>query len=69
MYVRLLFADDNIYFIHTDHHQYLSQLVILAQIVDDDFQQSIRKMYGIDKITGEAIISFNESPSSLSRYK
>ena len=39
-------------------HQYLSQLVILAQIVDDEFQQSIQKMYDIDKVTNEAMISF-----------
>eukprot|EP01084_Bolivina_argentea_P070309 127824_1 len=44
-----------------DHHQYLSQLILLAQIVDEDFQRSVMDIYNIDKVTNEAIISFNDN--------
>ena len=43
-----------------DHHQYLSQLVLLAQIVDEDFHRSVQDMFNIDKVTREAIISFDD---------
>ena len=28
-----------------DHHQYLSQSILLAQIVDEDFQRSVQDMF------------------------
>merc|ERR1712087_389541 len=34
-----------------DYNQYLSQLVLLAQIVDDEFQASVQAIYGVDKVT------------------
>merc|ERR1712228_1111778 len=34
-----------------DYNQYLSQLVLLAQIVDEDFHESVQAIYGIDKVT------------------
>eukprot|EP01083_Nonionella_stella_P078905 216203_1 len=34
-----------------DYNQYLSQLVLLSQIVDDEFQRSVQKMFNIDKVT------------------
>merc|ERR1712228_326911 len=36
-----------------DYNQYLSQLVLLAQIVDEDFQASIQEIYGIDKVSNK----------------
>ena len=59
MYTRLPLAGDNIY-LYTDHHQYLSQLVLLAQIVDDEFQQSVQNIFSIDKISNEGSISFED---------
>ena len=47
--------------LYTDHHQYLSQLILLAQIVDEDFQNSVQSIFGIDKITNEATISFKNN--------
>ena len=41
-----------------DYNQYLSQLILLAQIVDEDFQKSIQDIYNIDKDSKEATISF-----------
>eukprot|EP01084_Bolivina_argentea_P082326 149065_1 len=39
-----------------DYNQYLSQLVLLAQIVDEEFQQSIQDMFNTDKVTNEGTI-------------
>merc|ERR1712228_476644 len=36
-----------------DYNQYLSQLVLLAQIVDEDFQTSVQTIYGIDKVSNK----------------
>merc|ERR1712228_784030 len=36
-----------------DYNQYLSQLVLLAQIVDEEFQQSVQTIYGIDKVSNK----------------
>merc|ERR1712228_152245 len=36
-----------------DYNQYLSQLVLLAQIVDEDFQASVQEIYGIDKVSNK----------------
>merc|ERR1712228_885588 len=36
-----------------DYNQYLSQLVLLAQIVDEEFQESVQKIYGIDKVSNK----------------
>eukprot|EP01084_Bolivina_argentea_P134100 236608_1 len=35
-----------------DHNQYLSQLNLLAQIVDDDFQLAVQEMFNIDLVKG-----------------
>eukprot|EP01083_Nonionella_stella_P152319 488036_1 len=40
-----------------DLNQYLSELVLLAQIVDDEFQQSIQQIFSIDKATHQATLS------------
>merc|ERR1712228_764888 len=34
-----------------DYNQYLSQLVLLAQIVDEEFQASVQAIYGIDPVS------------------
>eukprot|EP01084_Bolivina_argentea_P018482 34412_1 len=39
-----------------DYNQYLSQLVLLGQIVDDEFHDSLVKMFNIDRVTHEGII-------------
>merc|ERR1719242_1736122 len=36
-----------------DYNQYLSQLVLLAQIVDEEFQASVQAIYGIDKVSNK----------------
>ena len=36
-------------------------MVLLAQIVDEDFHSSIQNMFSIDKVTNEAIISFKDN--------
>merc|ERR1712228_793899 len=36
-----------------DYNQYLSQLVLLAQIVDEEFQESVQAIYGIDKVSNK----------------
>merc|ERR1712228_1087042 len=44
-----------------DYNQYLSQLVLLAQIVDEDFQASVQKIYGIDKVSNKGkVASFDD---------
>eukprot|EP01083_Nonionella_stella_P268593 908112_1 len=40
-----------------DFNEYLSQLVLLAQIVDDEFQQSIQQIFRIDKVTHQGTLS------------
>eukprot|EP01083_Nonionella_stella_P146996 463062_1 len=42
-----------------DFNEYLSQLVLLAQIVDDEFQQSIQQIFSIDKVTYEGALPSN----------
>eukprot|EP01083_Nonionella_stella_P087033 241976_1 len=42
-----------------DFNEYLSQLVLLAQIVDDQFQQSVQQMFSINKMGHEGILSSN----------
>merc|ERR1719410_1511961 len=37
-----------------DYNQYLSQLVLLAQIVDGEFQASVQKIFQIDAVTNKA---------------
>ncbi len=34
-------------------------MVLLAQIVNDEFQRSIQEMFAIDKVTNEGVIEFN----------
>ena len=43
-----------------DYNQYLSQLILLAQIVDEDFQKSVQDIFKIDKITNEATLSCDD---------
>eukprot|EP01083_Nonionella_stella_P152321 488039_1 len=43
-----------------DLNQYLSELVLLAQIVDDEFQQSIQQIFSIDKATHQATLSSDD---------
>merc|ERR1712228_785507 len=40
-----------------DYNQYLSQLVLLSQIVDEEFQESVQGIFGIDKVSNKAKIS------------
>merc|ERR1712228_411703 len=40
-----------------DYNQYLSQLVLLAQIVDEEFQDSVQAIYGIDKVSNKGKVS------------
>eukprot|EP01084_Bolivina_argentea_P303052 523169_1 len=39
-----------------DHHQYLSKITLLAQIVDDSFHKSIKHIFNINQFTGIGII-------------
>ena len=39
----------------------MSQLILLAQIVDDDFQRSIQDMFGIDPMKNEGVIPFDDN--------
>merc|ERR1712228_639249 len=53
-----------------DYNQYLSQLVLLAQIVDEDFQASVQTIYGIDKVTNkgkveDGIVEYMRGPVKL----
>ena len=48
-----------------DYNNYLSQLSLLAQIVDDDFQVSVQSIFGINRFTNKGIIS-NEQDSNTS---
>merc|ERR1712228_121894 len=53
-----------------DYNQYLSQLVLLAQIVDEDFQASIQEIYGIDKVSNkgkveDGIVEYTRGPVKL----
>merc|ERR1712087_202088 len=47
-----------------DYNQYLSQLVLLAQIVDEDFQKSVQKIFGIDKLTSKGKITNSDDEKS-----
>merc|ERR1719242_2179469 len=40
-----------------DYNQYLSQLVLLAQIVDEEFQTSVQEIYGIDKVSNKGKVA------------
>eukprot|EP01083_Nonionella_stella_P031595 86541_1 len=51
-----------------DFNEYLSQLVLLAQIVDDEFQQSIQQMFGIDKVTHQGTFTENKTGDGLVEY-
>eukprot|EP01084_Bolivina_argentea_P194418 333567_1 len=42
---------------HYDYYEYLSQLTLLAHIVDESFQNSVQKMFNIDKHTKTGTIS------------
>ena len=44
-----------------DYNQYLSQLVLLAHVVDQEFQESVQSMYSVDKITGKGKVPCVES--------
>jgi len=46
-----------------DYNQYLSQLVLVAQIVDDNFHQSVQAMFDIDKVSKRGIIPFDRKPN------
>merc|ERR1719242_1887337 len=53
-----------------DYNQYLSQLVLLAQIVDEEFQASVQKIYGIDKVSHkgkveDGIVEYMRGPVKL----
>eukprot|EP01084_Bolivina_argentea_P093190 167625_1 len=43
-----------------DYNEYLSQIVLLAQIVDDKFQQSVQDIFNVDKVTNEGKLNFSE---------
>ena len=43
-----------------DYNQYLSQLVLLAQIVDEEFQNSVQEMFQIDKVTNQGAIEVED---------
>merc|ERR1712228_808100 len=40
-----------------DYNQYLSQLVLLAQIVDEEFHASVQKIYKIDPVTNKGKVA------------
>merc|ERR1712228_1096264 len=42
-----------------DYNQYLSQLVLLAQIVDEEFHASVQEIYGIDKLSNKGKVGLN----------
>merc|ERR1712228_1077383 len=53
-----------------DYNQYLSQLVLLAQIVDEEFQASVQAIYGIDKVSNkgkveDGIVEYMRGPVKL----
>eukprot|EP00484_Ammonia_sp_Unknown_P023840 CAMPEP_0197035692 /NCGR_PEP_ID=MMETSP1384-20130603/13408_1 /TAXON_ID=29189 /ORGANISM="Ammonia sp." /LENGTH=1045 /DNA_ID=CAMNT_0042465783 /DNA_START=126 /DNA_END=3263 /DNA_ORIENTATION=- len=43
-----------------DHNQYLSQLVLVAQMVDDSFHESVQQIFQINKLTNVGGINFAE---------
>merc|ERR1712228_423741 len=43
-----------------DYNQYLSQLVLLAQIVDEEFQASVQKIYEIDPVSNKGKVSASD---------
>merc|ERR1712228_1000730 len=42
-----------------DYNQYLSQLVLFAQIVDEEFHASVQEIYGIDKLSNKGKVGLN----------
>merc|ERR1712228_893186 len=53
-----------------DYNQYLSQLVLLAQIVDEEFQASVQTIYGIDKVSNkgkveDGIVEYMRGPVKI----
>merc|ERR1712130_312579 len=53
-----------------DYNQYLSQLVLLSQIVDEEFQASVQTIYGIDKVSNkgkveDGIVEYMRGPVKL----
>merc|ERR1712228_990680 len=40
-----------------DHNQYLSQLALLAQIVDEEFHASVQKIYEINPVTSQGQVA------------
>ena len=44
-----------------DYNQYLAELVLLAQIVDEDFQKSVQSIFSIDKSTNIGLIKHMDS--------
>eukprot|EP01083_Nonionella_stella_P124980 377776_1 len=43
-----------------DQNQYLSELVLLAQIVDDEFQQSVQQIFNIDNQTNAGYVDHGD---------
>ena len=52
-----------------DKHQYLPQLSINAQIVDDEFQKSVVNAMGIDKMTGVGSINLDDEKSEIVQFE
>merc|ERR1719361_952594 len=42
-----------------DYNQYLSQLVLLAQIVNEEFHASVQKIFEIDQVTNKGKVTLN----------
>merc|ERR1719361_1059860 len=42
-----------------DYNQYLSQLVLLAQIVDEEFQASVQQIFEIDQVTNKGTVALD----------
>ncbi len=42
------------------HNQYLSELILLAQSVDNSFQQSVQKVFNIDSLTNIGIVEYEK---------
>eukprot|EP01084_Bolivina_argentea_P093806 168656_1 len=47
-----------------DYNEYLPQLVLLAQLVDDEFQKSVQNIFNIDKHTRSSHIQIDEKDES-----
>eukprot|EP01084_Bolivina_argentea_P181780 313901_1 len=48
-----------------DYNEYLPQLILLAQIVDDEFQKSVQKIFNVDKHTNIGAINHDEDESDI----